>query len=396
MWWRDLTQDGDIVYGEYRLTLRFRDGYEKTYVHNLQDIPVSPVDENTMSYLVNVDGSIDFTFTNPASNQRHRIMIYQGGDRYLSKHVPAQTAGELTVNVSADELKCLQIGELYEWHVRAHDLNSPYNVTHKTFGLTPLEYSPANLYNRVTVFSAYHAISSGGMWLQFTTRPGSYDSINSAAVTGPEGFNYTFDLTEDWGDLSTETNILKGWQKNFSSFNFGEYTLNVYFADGHFETRTFNLQNVTTVPVDVATIRTYVFENGAGYCTWEIPPGGSGQLYQVIIRSADNSKEYYRSTPALDGTSQYASPWELRGLIPGESYQLFVRSVDAGFNTMGQSESIFTVNDPFELFPKPDINKDWDVDGSDVAVIAQLIEDGEIDDLPEAMDLISQSFGQVQ
>jgi hypothetical protein len=402
MWWKDLTQGEDIVYGEYELTLRFRDGYEKTYVHNLQQVAIYPIVESSMGYLVNADGSIDFTFTNPdpdLSNpsQWHRVMIYNGGDRLLSMRVPTQMTPVHTLHVDADQLRCLEIGASYSWHIRAHDLNEPYNVTYKTYSQTPLTYNPSSLDNRVTNFWLTHATTQNELWLYFNTRPGSQNDITHAMVTGPNDFSYTFDLTVDWFDLSTETRILNGWNKTIvPPIGFGSYELEILFNDNQLETRTFDLPNVSVVPVDVSTIRAYILENGAGYCTWELPAGVTGQYYQVRIRSTDGFQEFYASNSELDGTSRYASPWELRGMVPGESYQLFVRAYDEDFKTMAQSESVVSVFDAFEIFPPVDSDKDWDVDGADLAEVARLIQNGLIDNVNEAVEQLAQRFGKLQ
>ena len=50
----------------------------------------------------------------------------------------------------------------------------------------------------------------------------------------------------------------------------------------------------------------------------------------------------------------------------------------------------------FRCSPPADINKDWDVDGSDLAEVARLIQDGRIDHVDEAMDLFTQRFGRRQ
>jgi hypothetical protein len=402
MWWKDLSQGEDIEYGEYQLTLGFRDGYEKTYIHNLQNVTIAPVNPASMSYVVNEDGSIDFTFTNPDldlnnPSQWHRVMIYNGDDRLLSMRVPAQMTSLHTLHVGADQLRCLEIGASYSWHIRAHDLNEPYNVTYKTYSPTPLTYNPSSLDNRVTNFWLTHAISQNELWLYFNTRPGSQNDITHAMVTGPNDFSYTFDLVDDWFDLSTETRILNGWNKAISlPVSFGQYALNVQFNEGPPENKTFYLPEVTVVPVDASTIRTYILENGAGYCTWELPAGVTGQYYQVRIRSTDGFQEFYASNSERDGTSRYASPWELRGMVPGESYQLFVRAYDEDFKTMAQSESVVSVFDAFGLFPPVDTNKDWDVDGSDLAAVAQFIQDGLIDNVNEAVEQLAQRFGKLQ
>ncbi|RLC01982.1 MAG: hypothetical protein DRH34_08180 [Deltaproteobacteria bacterium] len=80
----------------------------------------------------------------------------------------------------------------------------------------------------------------------------------------------------------------------------------------------------------------------------------------------------------------------------GGAYQLFIRSYDENYTTMAQSESMEILHDPFELFPKPDLDKDWDVDGADLVAIVQLIIDGEIENLSEAMVVIAQDFGRIQ
>ena len=69
---------GPVNYGEYTLTLTFKNGATKTYTHELVQVSLTAVDSSSMNHTVNPDGSIDFAWTNPDPNQKYQVRIYQG------------------------------------------------------------------------------------------------------------------------------------------------------------------------------------------------------------------------------------------------------------------------------------------------------------------------------
>jgi hypothetical protein len=192
--------------------------------------------------------------------------------------------------------------------------------------------------------------------MYFNIRPGSRGQVTSAVVTGPEGFTpYTFDLINDWFDMSTESRIgMKGWA-NFRSAATepildGEYTLTVEFDDGYMENQAYTLSADDLTPVDADTMGYQIFENGAMEFYWSLPQGVTGQRYQVGIRSKDNSREYARAGGQVDSTSQHFSVWDLRTLPQGDQLSWFVRTISNDWDTRIQtwSNELLTYN-PFDI-----------------------------------------------
>ena len=111
-------------------------------------------------------------------------------------------------------------------------------------------------------------------------RSGSRNNSTQASVTGPEDFSYTFDLTGDWFDISTESSFLNRWEKIFDPpFPFGDYTFQITFSDGHTESRTYTLPDIDVTPVNSATMAHEIHEDGTITFSWGLPEGVTGQKY---------------------------------------------------------------------------------------------------------------------
>ncbi|MBW1886732.1 MAG: thrombospondin type 3 repeat-containing protein [Deltaproteobacteria bacterium] len=338
-------------YGEYILTLDFMDGAQETYTRNLIEAHPTPVDSGTMSYTVNPDGSIDFVWTPPSTEQNYQVRIYDSQwNRHFRSHW-LQT--ETSLHVPASDLRCMKRGHTYRWEVRAYDSPDPYNAVERGDRLFLL-YNPSALEDRTAWFDA--TSHKRNLALSFDVRPGSRNYITNATVTWPLGFIYTFNLAEDWYDISTETRLNRGWWKEFgSSFDFGEYTLDINFSDGHTETRTSTLYDAVVTPVDSGTMYAEIHDDGAIKFSWDLQ-GVTGQKYNVRVRSLDGSKEYYRSPTVADGSEVWASFRDLRGLEHGQTYQWFVRAYDLDGTTMEQSGSQNFLYDPFSIAPDGSIS----------------------------------------
>jgi hypothetical protein len=347
MWWKDFPTT-PIAYGLYTLTVFFLDGGEATYSKNLTEAHPTPVDFSTMSHTVNADGSMDFFWTPPSSDQYYQVRIHglNDHDRYYrsSSHLVSETS----LHVSANDLRCLKKGEQYYWYVRAYDDMPAYNAQENSDTKT-FTYNPTALGGRTTWFEA--TSFNGNLSLYFNVRPGSRgDTVTEAIVTGPDSFTYTFHLTNDWFDMSTESRTLNGWSKTFTTpFSYGEYALDITFSDDHTEHLAYTLPDVDITPVDSATMSHEIHDDGAIFFSWTLPAGVTDQKYQVRIRSLDDAKEYVRSSSFTDGTQVYFSFWDLRALVHGETYQWFVRAYDENSTTMEQSGSLDFLYDPFSL-----------------------------------------------
>ena len=337
-----------IDYGLYTLTVSFLDGGQATYSKNLTEAHPAPVDSPTMSHTVNPDGSIDFSWTPPSTNQYYQVRIFGVDDHDRYYRSSANLVNETSLHVSVDDLRCLKQGEEYTWYVRAFDVEMPvYNAYENSNAIT-FTYTPTALEGRTTWFEA--TSYKGNLELYFNVRPGSRDNVTQAIVTGPDSFSYAFNLTSDWFDISTESRFVNGWIKKFNPpFSFGEYALDITFSDCHTEHLTYNLQNIAVTPVDSATMGHQIHEDGPITFSWDLPAPVTGQKYQIRIRKMDQTKEYLSSSSVTDGTQVTFSFWDLRALVHGESYQWFVRAYDENFNTMEQSGSLYFLYDPFSL-----------------------------------------------
>jgi protocatechuate 3,4-dioxygenase beta subunit len=381
-WYHDFTDVFD--YGEYTFTITFKDGAQEAYTYDLKQINLTAVDKDSMSYTINQDGSIDFSWTNPDPTQQYQARIYQNGERvYRSGLVLNMNS----IHVSAQDLRCvIQEGNAV-WEVRAYDNNQPFNAIEKS-GQIPLNYMAPELENRIWWFDAVKIQGKGSdpinqLNLYFDTRPGSRDKINSAIVTGPEGFTpYGFDLINDWYSISTETRKNSGWSKQFYppvSILDGLYTLTVEFEDGYVETWDFNLTADVLTPVDSSTMGHEFNENGSMRFFWDLPPGITGQEYQVRIRSKDGSQEFTKSSSGTDMTQVNISARDLRALPQGDTFRWFVRTYDGEYDTNTQSDNLYFAYDPFEIDFRGDVNGDGSITLSD-ALLAKKIMAGKSTD----------------
>lgn len=372
-WAHDFTDVFD--YGTYTLTVAFKDGASESYTQTIVPISLAAVESGTMNHTVNPDGSIDFSWINPDTTKRYQVRVYQGGDRYYR-------SGMFTGNslsVSAEDLRCLVPGEAYTWQVRAFDMNDPYSACRKSESVQ-LTYDPSALENRAKWFEAAKSQGTGPspedkIALYFNTRPGSRNNVISARVAGPDDFiPYEFDLDRDWFDMSTESRRLNGWSGfyNPGSILDGEYTLMLAFGGGYSETHTYTLSSVVLTPVAEGTMSSRIYENGAMHFFWTLPEGVNGQKYRVRIRSLDGSKEFFVSGTIPDLTDLYASFWDLRGLVHGQTYKWFVRAYDSDSDTSINSPGHFFTYDPFHIYPyiTGDMDNDGVVDGRDLAMFA--------------------------
>ena len=208
-------------YGEYAINFNFIDGSQKSYSRILQPASPPPVDPDTANYTVNSDGSIEFSWAVPDPNGYYHLRIYGAdGNRYYRS---GTVQGLNNLIVSANDLRCLEKGQIYRFQIRSYDRPWPYNAYEST-SLIDLVYDPAPFENRIAGVDV--SSRAGGLDLWFDVRPGSRGHITRAAVTGPGGFFYQYILEDDWYDISTEYRRNKGWSKLWDqSFEFGEYTI---------------------------------------------------------------------------------------------------------------------------------------------------------------------------
>ena len=230
-WWKEFGTDGND--GTYTLLLRFKDGLERTYNIDRQFQTIPVVDPSTMAAGLKNDGSIEFTWDKPQSGLGYQVQIYNSGGKRLYESQRLFDTSLLTVE--ANELACLEIGESYEWQIKTldHPQFPKYTAVRTSVCDETIGYNPTNFQNRIKWFLADRW--PGGFACGFSVRSGSIPNINEATVQGPDGFYYQFDLSEDWYNLSTETQKSnKGWFHLFenSGNTSGNYQLQVSFQDG--------------------------------------------------------------------------------------------------------------------------------------------------------------------
>ena len=321
-WAHDFGRNFD--YGEYTVTLNFIDGAHESYSRTLAEAHPPEVDPATVSHMVNPDGSVDFSWAPPDPNGYYHVRIYgPDGDRYYRSGIVQGLDGQ---HASEYDLRCLEKGQTYRYEVRSYDKPDPYDAVEKSPRLD-LVYEPATLNNRIAWFDAMSW--KGNLAVSFDVRPGSRDQVLSAIVTGPSGsgFTYTFNIKDDWYDISTESLFNRGWWKEFgSTFSFGEYTIEVQFSDGYIENRLFFLEDVVVTPIS-SNMNAQILDDGAIRFSWDLPSGASSQNYNVRIRSLDGSKEFYRSYGLYDHNEVTADFWDLSELAHGQTYQWFVRAM---------------------------------------------------------------------
>jgi len=364
------TFGSEFDYGEYTLKLLFSDRARETYTRKLQKTEPTPVNSSSMSYTVDSDGSIDFYWTPPLANQYYQIRVHSadGRTRFFRSGI---LTTETHLRVPPDNLRCLEKGQNYLWQVRAYDKLWPsYHAAERGQNL-PLEYNSALSGDRVSRVDV--ASSNDRLGVGFDVRPGSRNHISTASVTGPAGFSYPFDLTNDWYDISTETRRNRGWRKTFPPpIVFGTYNFEIRFSDSHTETPSKTLVDVAISVPDTETLAHTIFEDGAMLFSWINPAGAVGQSYFVKVRNVDQSKEYHSSDKVTDESEIFSGFWDLRALEQGRMYQWFVLATDPGRQTTEQSGSLSFIYDPFNL-PiecRCDLNGDKKVDDSDLTIFA--------------------------
>ncbi|MCA1795770.1 MAG: hypothetical protein LC660_18220 [Desulfobacteraceae bacterium] len=72
-----------FAYGEYTFTIGFQDGVQVSESYDLQQVDVTAVDIDSMFHTVNLDGSMDFSWTSPVPEQKYQARIYRNGERVL-------------------------------------------------------------------------------------------------------------------------------------------------------------------------------------------------------------------------------------------------------------------------------------------------------------------------
>jgi hypothetical protein len=343
-WFYDfgLVDAGD--YGEYVFTLVFQDGTVVTYTKTLLQMPVTPA--ANIEIVVNDDGSAYASWDRGSYSDKQfyevRVREIDTG-REIFRSNSQVDADDLFI--SAEDLRCLTKGENYRWLVRALDDNELSN-TAETQEIT-VSYSPTCLAN-TTRSNAY--AWEGEAAQHYRTRPGSKNDLQSLYVTGPDGsgFSYTFNLTDDWYDISSESTLgSNGWWSQIDPFldpiPFGTYVFYGVFADGRMENNQDTIDDVPVTAVDSSTMGAEINPDGSVYFNWGKPV--SGQTYQVRLRSLANDIQYYHSGNLFDSDENFADAWALRDLEVGQECLWFVRAYDPHFNRMEQSGSLtFTYN----------------------------------------------------
>ena len=335
-------------YGSYDLTVLFKDGVQEVYTWQLSEATVVPVLNVTVA--VNDDGSAHVTWVrNTSETYSYQVRVSDGTQEvYRSNYF--SNIEEL--EIPASDLKCLEIGRTYRWQVRVYD-KSPGIGTYNKLETVEVEspYAPLSLNNRVASARVYK--SSGTLALYLDVRPGSRDYVKNACVTGPAGFSYCFDMDGDYTDLSTETRIYKGWFKQNAAWPItdGTYTFTLHYDDDlngatdYTEVVTRALSADAYTPVEEYSMLFFVWPDGVLDFGWDLA-GIPGLSYELIIRSLDGSEEYYSSGRNKDIGLVSLSPYPLRALERGRTYQWFVRSWSADGDTMEQSPSYLFYYDP--------------------------------------------------
>jgi hypothetical protein len=388
-------QPGDD--GLYTLVINFAGGYQEIYTKTLQQTAVQAVAD--INVLVNDDGSADLSWDRQTSSDYYySLSVRDDEDKQFCRVDLGWNADH--AHISADQLRCLKNGKAYRWLVHVYDDEFPkWNVAEMQENSTV--YSPAALENRIE-FAAVMSVS-GTLGLVFDTRPGSRNQLKSAAVSGPGGFNYDFDSAADWWDGSTETRLdYNFWYHEDPAWpnTHGDYIFNFDFdenGDDIVDATDTNIEKFRAIPgfgVQSSAMNAVIHEDGAMSFSWTLPIGVIGQKYESIIRSTDESQEYYRSSRVYNGTSATASFRDLRALEHGQTYIWFIRTWEQWDSvTLEDSEYIPFEYDPFNWgMPKceGDFENDQDVDGSNLAafsdaystadVLADLNSDGLVND----------------
>lgn len=183
-------------------------------------------------------------------------------------------------------------------------------------------------------------VADGELYAFFVVYPGFRNLLQSATLTGPNGFSYNFDLENDSLNWLSECRYLRGWDHIFSGqVNYGEYTLTLTFYDGSMEKYIKNLQQATIDPVDESTISVTINSDGGASLSWVLPSSNLNKYYQVRVRNIEGNTEYYSSPPMLDKNTLNVPALGLRCLEKGQTYKWLVRVFDVlpGISNWGLS-----------------------------------------------------------
>ncbi|HDR16218.1 MAG TPA: hypothetical protein ENN79_12180, partial [Desulfobacteraceae bacterium] len=334
-------------YGAYTLTLTFAGGETEVYHMVLEPNPVVGVDPDTITVEVLANGGAWVGWQIPTENdQDYQVRIGTAGETYKELFRSGSMRNANGMELSRNDLRCLEPGQTYLWRVRAF----PAGVdTWQATSAVVAPYDPAGPINRIHGFTAQ--IRNDRLFLEVIPYESVIDRVTGINVNGPGDFNYQMDLETDWYDLSSEARLfLKGWSASlaFPADLYGTYTFEVFFDDGTSQIMEHSLNEPAMLPssVDFGSLQHYIHPDGAVTFSWENP--GLDQRYQVRIRSADGSREHCCSVimPAHQNSWTVSSS-NLRTLIPGDSYAWFLRAYDPSFNAMTQTQSVQFVYDPF-------------------------------------------------
>ncbi len=160
----------------------------------------------------------------------------------------------------------------------------------------------------------------------FDLPPVFEDQLQSATVTGPSGFSYTFDLINDRYDDMSDCAGFNYWWKPFDTpANDGTYTLSLRFKDDLERTYTLDRQFNSIPSVDPSTMAADLTDDGSIEFSWTSPRSGLG--YQVQIYDADG-KRLYESQRTWDIDRLTVDANELACLAIGASYEWQVKTFD--------------------------------------------------------------------
>jgi hypothetical protein len=352
-------------YGPYTLTLQFYDGVIETYTKDIELVSITPVDPASILVNVNDDGSANVSWSLPAgvTGQYYQVIVRSSDG--LTEYYRSPTMLDPTtmpVTLSANDLRCLERGQNYQWMIRAY--NAPevypeglpaYNAGQSIYALSTYSPSLSSPGQRIDEFHV--EVRNGVLGIFFDVKPGLRSGtpgatrITGATVTGPNSFTYTYDLSADAVDMSTPTFFNVGWYKEFvSSPGPGQYTIAVQFSDNIPDSVWRNLNDVPIQIVANSSMTSNVNSNGSITFQWGIPSGVTNENYQIRIRSRDGTKEYYSSPFLPTSTSAYSLSFlTLRGLEPCKTYRWYVRTYDPADNTMRSDNSRTFFYNPFGL-----------------------------------------------
>ena len=193
------------------------------------------------------------------------------------------------------------------------------------------------------------AVYNGELSAAFDLWPGYDRFLETAVLTGPNGFSYSFDFERDVFSWLTECSFLiaRG-TPNFAEFDYGEYTLTLNFIDGAQEVYSRVLAPTSPPAVDKSTAGHIVNADGSIEFSWSVPdPNG---YYHVRIYGPDGNR-YYRSGIVQGMSGRQVSANDLRCLEKGQTYRYEVRSYDSSdlYNAAAKTERIDLLYDPGSL-----------------------------------------------